>query len=151
MEGQPRVLSDWEGLVVHGCKGLKVLGVRSDGTDVLTTIKVTECLWLTIAFRELGREQLAYLSTAAARSGRCAFMSAASGLGAGDKQGAKIFLEHRHGGRGLPGGGHLAGVCDFCWRGAGIRPFLSPVVLLSSHHLPGCFVELAGTTHYRCK
>lgn len=151
MEGQPKVLPDWEGLVVLGCKGLKVLGVRSDRTDMLTTIKVTEPLSLTIAFRGMGREQLAYLSTVAARSGRCAFMSAASGWGAGDKQGAKIFLEHWHRGRGLQGGDLLAGVGDFCWRGAGIRPFLSPVVLLSSHHLPACFVELAGITHYRCK
>jgi len=46
---------------------------------VSTTMRVTEPLSLTMALRERGREQFASRRTEAARSGRCAFMSAASG------------------------------------------------------------------------
>ena len=52
---------------------------QAAGTEVSTTIKVTEPLSLMMALRELGREQLACLRTAAAKSGSWAFMSAASG------------------------------------------------------------------------
>jgi len=56
---------------------------------VSATMRVMEPLSLTVALRERGREQFASSSTEAPRSGRCAFMSGASGLGAGEERGAK--------------------------------------------------------------
>jgi len=46
---------------------------------VSTTIRITEPLLLMMAMQEWWREQLASQGTDAARSGRRAFMSAASG------------------------------------------------------------------------
>ena len=62
------------------------------GSEVSTTIRVTEPLSLTMALRELEREQFVSRSIEAARSGRCTFMSMASRRGDGEEQGAKNLL-----------------------------------------------------------
>jgi len=55
------------------------MGHKTQQGLMSTTIRVTEPLLLTMALRERGREQFASQRTEAARSGRCAIMSAASG------------------------------------------------------------------------
>jgi len=75
-EGFSPTGKDWLSLVVMASK---YGAYEAGGTEVSTTIRVTEPLSLMMALRERGREQLASLSTAGAQSGRWAFMSAASG------------------------------------------------------------------------
>jgi len=57
-----------------------------------TTTRVTESQLLTMGLRKRGREQLASRSREAARSGTCAFMSAASRCRTGTSDVRRTFL-----------------------------------------------------------
>ena len=69
-----------------------------------TTMRVTEPLSFAMALRERESKQLASLRTEAARSGKCALISAALGCGAGCEPGAKNLLAALARGGGAFGG-----------------------------------------------
>ena len=91
-QGFSPIGKDWLSLVVSSMYA----AYEAAGTDVTTTMRLTEPWSLTMASRkqgrEQGREQLASQSTEEARWGMSALMSAASEWGARDERGVKDLL-----------------------------------------------------------